>query len=80
MFALIAKDRISLKCEPFTAELLRKQFQSVTPGYHLNKQHWNTVIIDGTVPDDEIRWMINHSYDLVFKSLTKAEKEQILEG
>ncbi|PYI56525.1 MmcQ/YjbR family DNA-binding protein [Paenibacillus flagellatus] len=82
MFALIAEDAggrpaISLKCEPETAYLLRQQYEAVKPGYHLNKQHWNTVTIDGTVPDGDIRGMIDESYALVARKLTRAEKEQL---
>lgn len=81
MFALISDegglDNIALKCEPETAYLLRQQYAAVKPGYHLNKQHWNTVVMDGTVPDDEIRDMIDHSYELVFRKLTRAEKEAL---
>jgi predicted DNA-binding protein (MmcQ/YjbR family) len=75
IFAIFSKGRVSLKCDPFNADLLRMQYFAVTPGYHLNKEHWNTVLINDTVPDDEIKWMVDHSYDLVSKSLTKAEKE-----
>lgn len=81
MFALISnrsdKIFISLKCDPFVAQSLREQYPSITPGDHLNKQHWNTIAIDGTIPEHEIIWMIDHSYDLVYKSLTKADKESI---
>ena len=75
IFAIFSKGRVSLKCDPFTSDLLRKEYSAVSPGYHLNKEHWNTVLINDTVPDDEFKWMIDHSYDLVFKSLTKSEKE-----
>lgn len=82
MFALISfkncKINISLKCDPFVAQSLRQQYESVTPGYHLNKEHWNTVILDGTIPDSEIYWMIDHSYEMVVKGLTKAEKGKLL--
>ncbi|MDF2717394.1 MAG: hypothetical protein K0R28_4319 [Paenibacillus sp.] len=81
MFALLSDhdgfDNIALKCDPETAYLLRQQYSAVKPGYHLNKQHWNTVVIDGTVPDDEIRDMIDHSYTIVVRKLTRAEKEQL---
>lgn len=84
MFALISERNnninISLKCDPFLIHSLRKQYSSVIPGYHLNKNHWNTVIIDGSVPDDEIFWMINHSYEMVIKSLSKAKQKLILEN
>lgn len=81
MFILVSvrggKTHISLKCDPFIAESFRQQYPAVTPGYHLNKQHWNTIAVDGSIPDQELFWMIDHSYDLVLKSLTKAEKESL---
>lgn len=81
MFALISgrgnKLNISLKCDPFLAEDLRTKYSSVTPGYHLSKKHWNTVLIDGTIPEQELHWMIDHSYELVLKSLTKTEREAV---
>lgn len=84
MFALIpvtlAEDMpsISLKCDPTLAEMLRQTYpDTVTPGYHLNKRHWNTVIIDGSIPDDEVLEMIDHSYDLVVKGLTRAQRETL---
>jgi predicted DNA-binding protein (MmcQ/YjbR family) len=64
--------RISLKCVPEVAVKLRVEFPAVTAGYHLNKQHWNTVLVDGTVPDDLVREMIEDSYDLVRSKLPKA--------
>ena len=70
--------RISLKCDPFRAEDLRMEYESIIPGYHLNKQHWNTIIADGTVPDELLRELIDHSYDLIFKSLKKSVREEIL--
>jgi predicted DNA-binding protein (MmcQ/YjbR family) len=57
--------RISLKCEPELAEQLREAHPAVLPGYHLNKRHWNTVIIDGSLPEQMIKDMIEDSYDLV---------------
>lgn len=81
MFALFGqhegKPSISLKCEPFRAQSLREQFEEVVPGYHLNKKHWNTVVLTGSLGEEEIGMLIEHSYDLVFKSLTRAEKETI---
>jgi predicted DNA-binding protein (MmcQ/YjbR family) len=56
---------INLKCDPAQAIELRERYSSVTPGYHMNKKHWNTIIIDGTVPDKEILSWIDHSYQLV---------------
>ncbi|CAH1223953.1 hypothetical protein PAECIP111893_05054 [Paenibacillus plantiphilus] len=77
MFALITVGSISLKCDPVIAENLREQYKAVTPGYHMNKQHWNTIQLDGSIPEEELHDMINHSYDLVFKGLTKDEKKRI---
>lgn len=69
MFALIQEGsqpvRLSLKCDPTLAELLREKYETVLPGYHLNKKHWNTIICSGQVPEDELRDLIRHSYELV---------------
>lgn len=78
MFALVPDDpplRISLKCDPDEALFLRDMYTAVQPGYHLNKQHWNSVAIDGSIPDTEIWRMVDLSYDLVAKGLKKAERE-----
>jgi predicted DNA-binding protein (MmcQ/YjbR family) len=56
---------INLKCDPAFALELRERYSSVTPGYHMNKKHWNTVLLGGSVPDKEILSWIDHSYDLV---------------
>lgn len=56
---------INLKCDPFLAIDLRERYSSVTPGYHMNKKHWNTITIDGTISDKEILSWIDHSYNLV---------------
>jgi predicted DNA-binding protein (MmcQ/YjbR family) len=72
MFALIAEAktpvRISLKCDPHLAETLRSKYESVMPGYHLNKKHWNTIVLTGQLPWPEIQGFIRHSYDLVTKN------------
>jgi predicted DNA-binding protein (MmcQ/YjbR family) len=69
MFALIpeGKDpvRISLKCDPELAKVLREKYETVLEGYHLNKKHWNTIILTGQLPWEEIQALIRHSYDLV---------------
>ncbi len=69
MFAIIAEKsdplRISLKCDPLLAETLREKYETVLPGYHLNKKHWNTIICSGQLGDDEIKDLIVHSYNLV---------------
>jgi predicted DNA-binding protein (MmcQ/YjbR family) len=70
IFALVNLEgnlSINLKCDPAFAIELRERFSSVTPGYHMNKKHWNTIIIDGTIIDNEILKWIDHSYDLVSK-------------
>jgi predicted DNA-binding protein (MmcQ/YjbR family) len=69
--------RVSLKCEPELAEALRGTHAAVLPGYHLNKRHWNTVIIDGSIPDDAIRTMIEDSYDLVVSKLRRASRRAL---
>lgn len=69
MFALIAEGkapvRLSLKCDPVLAETLREKYDEIMPGYHLNKKHWNTLILSGQVPWEEVQALIRHSYDLV---------------
>ena|SRR5688572_8374633 len=81
MFALMSVDQpqttISLKCDPFIAEVLRENYKAVVPAYHMNKQHWNTVLIDGTISDDEIRDMIDASYDLVVSGLPRKDKDAL---
>ncbi|GAB3749230.1 MmcQ/YjbR family DNA-binding protein [Microlunatus parietis] len=63
---------VSLKCNPALALELRDRHPGVVPGYHLNKRHWNTIILDGSVPGDEVAELIEHSYELVVASLTRA--------
>lgn len=69
--------RISLKCEPDLAVRLRAEHPAIIPGYHLNKQHWNTVELDGSLSDDFVREMIEDSYDLVVAGLPKREREKL---
>jgi predicted DNA-binding protein (MmcQ/YjbR family) len=68
---------VSLKCEPALAEALRETHAAVIPGYHLNKRHWNTVMIDGSLADDTIREMIEDSYDLVVSKLSRARRQEL---
>ncbi|MBK8134596.1 MAG: MmcQ/YjbR family DNA-binding protein [Chloroflexi bacterium] len=81
MFALLALDQdadapaINLKCEPTLAEMLRETYPAVTPGYHMSKRHWNTVRVDGSIPEPEIQDMIDHSYAEVVKGLPKKDRE-----
>jgi len=63
---------VSLKCVPETAVAFRLDYPAITPGYHLNKRHWNTVLLDGSVPDRLVQEMIEDSYDLVRAKLPKA--------
>lgn len=69
LFAIIADGsdplRVSLKCDPVLAETLREKYETIVPGYHLNKKHWNTIICSGQLPDDEIKDLARLSYDLV---------------
>jgi len=58
---------VNLKCDPALAIELRERYSSVVPGYHMNKKHWNTIYIDGSIPDKEIFSWIDHSYELVLK-------------
>ena len=69
--------RISLKCEPELAEALRAAHAAVLPGYHLNKRHWNTVMLDGSLSDRVIKDMIEDSYDLVVSRLSKARRTEL---
>jgi predicted DNA-binding protein (MmcQ/YjbR family) len=69
--------RVSLKCDPGLAEGLRGAHAAVLPGYHLNKRHWNTVVIDGSLPDEAIRDMIEDSYDLVVSKLPRARRRAL---
>jgi predicted DNA-binding protein (MmcQ/YjbR family) len=70
-FALMPNDgkdgRITLKCDPDRAVALRQAHPEITAGYHMNKQHWNTLDLNGTLPDDLVRELIDHSYGLVRK-------------
>ncbi|HOD42672.1 MAG TPA: MmcQ/YjbR family DNA-binding protein [Candidatus Wallbacteria bacterium] len=84
IFALVGEDNvkktiISLKCDPMTAQLLRSQYADIVPGYHLNKEHWNSVFLEGATPDEIMKQMIDMSYELVLNSLTKKAIKQIQE-
>jgi len=81
MFALIPRSSepasVSLKCDPEWAEVLRKAYPEVQPGYHLNKKHWNTIALDGGIPEDELAELIEHSYGLVVESLPKSVRAEL---
>lgn len=80
MFCFTALDRedlrINLKCEPDEAIEMREMFPSVQPGFHMNKRHWNTIIIDGTVSDSMLKKWIEKSYRLVISGLPKKERSK----
>lgn len=86
MFAAVLLDRenkpyyINLKLEPLEGELMRQQYPDIIPGYYSNKRHWNSVKPDGDVPDELLRMLLDHAYDVVFKGLTKKKQKEILEG
>ena len=81
MFALVfwgeSSLRLNLKCDLDLAMHFRALYKAVTPGYHMNKRHWNTITLNGSIPDDEIHAMINDSYSLVVKGLKKADRKNL---
>ena len=81
LFALMTNrkgvERVNLKCDPEEAIILREIFEDVIPGYHMNKMHWNTIILSGSIPDGEIKRMIDRSYCLVVKKLKKRDRESL---
>lgn len=81
MFALVAlgspPGSVSLKCDPDLAIGLRRQHAAITAGYHLNKRHWNTVTLDGSLPHDQLLDLIDHSYELVVARLPRAERDKL---
>jgi predicted DNA-binding protein (MmcQ/YjbR family) len=68
---------INLKCDPELAVDLRERYEAVRPGYHQDKKHWNTVMLDGSIPPQELRRMIDHSYEEVVKGLKKSERDKL---
>lgn len=76
LFALLFRQqgqlKLNLKCDPEEAQMLRDVFASVAPGYHMNKRHWNTVTLDGSLPPGEIQRMLDNSYALILRGLPKA--------
>lgn len=72
-----ATPSVNLKCDPNLAVELREKFEGISPGYHSNKKHWNTIKINADVPDKKITHLINHSYELVFSKLTVKSKIEI---
>jgi predicted DNA-binding protein (MmcQ/YjbR family) len=79
MFALCSLDagpplRLSVKCDPELAAQLRSAYPAIRPGYHLNKRHWNTLTLDGSLPDELVTDLLGDSYDLVVASLPRARR------
>jgi predicted DNA-binding protein (MmcQ/YjbR family) len=81
MFAIVPVEEVpvnvTLKCDPDLALHLRAQYKAVRPGYHTNKRHWNTVVLDGSIDNAEIQEMIEHSYELVVRHLPRADRDRI---
>ncbi len=65
---------LSLKSDPALAQELRQTHKDIMPGWHLNKEHWNTINLGGSVPEDELKWLVGHSYGIVVKALTKKQR------
>ena len=82
MFALSRLDgeplSVSLKCEPMLAEQLRAAHPCITAGYHLNKRHWNSVLLDGALPEQMVADMVEDSYDLVVSKLSRTRQRALL--
>ncbi len=81
VFALTSMDArplsVNLKCNPELAVELREQYDAVRPGYHMNKVHWNTVIIDGSIRENDLKKWIDHSYELIVASLPKTVRQEL---
>ena len=71
--------KVNLKCNPEYAQELRAEYDAVQPAFHMSKKHWNTIDINSEVPDVFVKELIDHSYDLVFRSLTKKNQIEILD-
>lgn len=81
MFALTGLDdpefKVNLKCDPERSVELRERYESIRPGWHMNKHHWNTVHVDGSFSDQLFLELVDHSYDLIVKSLPKKVRDQL---
>lgn len=84
MFALVGLDQntisINLKCDPDDAQILRSQFKAITPGYHMNKEHWNTVLLNDSIDGDLLKKMISDSYRLVVNNLSKKNQLVLIQS
>lgn len=83
MFALAAPDdvppKITIKLDPLLGQLLRSTYEAVQAGYHMNKEHWNTIALDGSIPEEELLIWIDESYTLVVSNLPKRVRRQLVE-
>ena len=70
--------QFNVKCDPDWAVELREEYACVKPGYHMNKKHWNTILVDGTLNTKQLKQMIDHSYELVVNSLPKKQKDKLV--
>ncbi|MFP4112734.1 MAG: MmcQ/YjbR family DNA-binding protein [Spirochaetota bacterium] len=70
---------VNLKCDPILARDLRAGYEGIEPGYHMNKEHWNTVRCGSDVPDEQLEWLVRHSYDLVVEKLPKKRRPGVRE-
>jgi predicted DNA-binding protein (MmcQ/YjbR family) len=77
LIGLTEGNRFNVKCDPELAMDLRERYSEVQPGFHMNKKHWNTVYMDGSLSEKQLREMIDHSYNLVFNSLPKKLRDEI---
>ncbi len=81
MFALCSEDvaplRMNLKCDPDDALALRTQYEAIIPGYHMNKKHWNSLIMDGSLPEGLVFELIDHSYALVVNKMSQAKQRKL---
>ncbi|MEJ2759638.1 MAG: MmcQ/YjbR family DNA-binding protein [Anaerolineales bacterium] len=81
MYGLVSEDatplRLNLKCDPDDALALRKQYDAIIPGYHMNKKHWNSLILDGSLPDTLVCELIDHSYDLVVAKMSQVKQRKL---
>jgi len=81
MFAYVSPDesppRLTIKLDPLHGQLLRSTYAAVLPGYHMNKEHWNTVLLDGSVPEEEILSWVDESYELVVEGLSRRRKKKL---
>ena len=85
MFAMFGGDKhgkpiATLKLDPIFGSSLREQYECIIPGYYMNKEHWNSLYLDGNVPDDIVKTMVRESYQLVLKSLSKKLQNELLGG